>query len=205
MKRKIKNQKGMSLAEVLVATFITTIIMGAAYVIYNNFQKTFVRQLGHNNVKQEARFALHALQYDSRMAGYKHPNSDNGEVQNPVTVLKVLNDVYTEVTDSTDDGEVVIFCFDTVNPYADTDDLKIVRKLIRYELKTPNSSETEKTILKRKVWDSPDCTEDGSETTVLIDWEPVAQYFSKFAVRIRSKHIDYEINLTTAGEDITEK
>ena len=202
MKKKFQNQKGMSLAEVLIATFITTIIMGAAYVIYNNFQKTFVRQLGHNNVKQEARFALHALQYDSRMAGYKHQDSENGEVQSPVTVL---NDDYTEVTDSTEYGEVVIFCFDTINPYADPDDPKIIRKLIRYELKTPNSSETDKTILKRKVWDSPDCTEDGSETTVLIDWEPVAQYFSKFAVRIRSKHIDYEINLTTAGEDITEK
>ena len=45
------------------------------------------------NEKQEARFALHTLQFDSRMAGYKHPDSVHGEVQNPVTVL---NDDGTE-------------------------------------------------------------------------------------------------------------
>ena len=194
MKKIFINQKGISIAEVLVATVISTIIMGAAYVIYANFQNTFVRQIGHNNVKQEARFALHTLQYDSRMAGYKHQDSTDGEVQNPVTVL---NDDGSEVTNSSDYGEVVKFCFDTV-----IDDV-VTRKLVRYELRTPNSTETEKTILKRKVWDSPDCTE--SDSTISIDWEPVAQYFSKFAVRIRSKHIDYEINLTSVDENITEK
>ena len=146
MKKIFNNQKGMSLAEVLIATFITTIIMGAAYVIYNNFQGTFIRQLGHNNVKQEARFALHTLQYDSRMAGYKHQDSEEGEVQNPVTVL---NDDLTEVTDSTEYGEIVKFCFDTVTITSGSQE--IIRKLIRYELKTPNSSETEKTILKTHI------------------------------------------------------
>ena len=144
MEKKFKNQKGMSLAEVLVATIITTIIMGAAYVIYNNFQGTFVRQLGHNNVKQEARFALHTLQYDSRLAGYKHPDSEDGEVQNPVTVL----DDGIEVADSEDPGNAVKFCFDTVNPAGTP---PTIRKLVRYELKTPNSSETEKTILKKMI------------------------------------------------------
>ena len=72
MKKIFNNQKGMSLAEVLVATFITTIIMGAAYVIYNNFQGTFVRQISRNYMKNEARFAIHTLQHDSKMAGFKH-------------------------------------------------------------------------------------------------------------------------------------
>ena len=38
-------------------------------------------------MKQEARFALHVLQHDSKMAGYKHPDSTDGEVQVPVKVL----------------------------------------------------------------------------------------------------------------------
>ena len=61
-------------------------------------------------MKQEARFALHILQHDSKMAGYKHPDSGDGEVQEPV---KVLNDDGTEVSDDTEFGEVVSFCFDT--------------------------------------------------------------------------------------------
>ena len=82
-------QKGVSLTEALVAIFVSTVVMAATYGIYNNFQKTFVRQINYNNLKQEARFALHILQHDSRMAGFKHERSTFGEVQIPV---KVLND-----------------------------------------------------------------------------------------------------------------
>ena len=93
---KFLHQKGLSLSETLIAMVVSTIVMGATYVIYNNFQGTFVRQINHNNIKQEARFALHILQHDSKMAGYKHPDSVDGEVQVPV---KVLNDDGTEVAD----------------------------------------------------------------------------------------------------------
>ena len=137
MKIKFLKQKGMSIAEVLVALVIATTVMGASYMIYNNFQGTFVRQIGHNNIKQEARFALHTLQFDSRMAGYKHPDSSDGEVQNPVIVL---NDDGTEVADSTEFGEVVKFCYDTEYLDTSTDPAtpRIQRKLIRYELKIPS-------------------------------------------------------------------
>ena len=126
-KLKFLYQKGMSIAEVLVAMVIATTVMGASYMIYSNFQGTFIRQIGHNNIKQEARFTLHVLQHDSRMAGYKHPDSEDGEVQIPVTVL---NDDGTEVADSSEYGEVVKFCYDTID-----NDENIQRKLIRYELK----------------------------------------------------------------------
>ena len=202
MKIKFLKQKGMSIAEVLVALVIATTVMGASYMIYNNFQGTFVRQIGHNNIKQEARFALHTLQFDSRMAGYKHPDSSDGEVQNPVIVL---NDDGTEVADSTEFGEVVKFCYDTEYLDTSTDPAtpRIQRKLIRYELKIPHSPLTEKTVLKKKVWNNSNCEE--VDDDVALDWTPVAQFFSKFAVRIRSKHIDYEINMTSKDEKITEK
>ena len=204
MKKKFLNQKGMSIAEVLVALVIATTVMGASYMIYNNFQGTFIRQIGHNNIKQEARFALHTLQFDSRMAGYKHPSSADGEVQKPVTVL---NDDGTEVADSTEFGEVVKFCYDTEKIIGWTADdkpiVEIARRLIRYELKIPHSPYTEKTVLKRKVWETSTCEE--ADDDMVSDWAPVAQSFSKFAVRIRSKHIDYEINMTSKDEKITEK
>ena len=38
--KKFIDQRGLSLSEALVALFVSTIIMGATYVIYNNFQGT---------------------------------------------------------------------------------------------------------------------------------------------------------------------
>ena len=190
-------QKGVSLSEALIAIVVSTIVFGATYAIYNNFQKTFVRQINYNNLKQEARFALHVLQYDSRMAGFQHADSINGEVQMPV---KVLNDDGTEVTDDTEFGETVFFCFDT----EDIDE-NVQRKLIQYELQIPYSPLTEKTILKKKIWNTTNCdVEDTDNTTVDVDWMPVAQFFNEFNIRLRAKHIDFEIILETVGGQIRE-
>ena len=198
--KKFIYQRGLSLSEALVALFVSTIIMGATYVIYNNFQGTFIRQINHNNMKQEARFALHILQHDSKMAGYKHPdNNTDGEVQEPV---KVLNTDGTEVTDDTEYGEKVSFCFDTEDNSGN-----IQRKLIQYELKIPYSPETEKTVLKKKIWNTSNCDEtDTVNTTVDVDWMPVAQFFKPlgFKVRLRSKHIDFEVTLQSIDEKVTE-
>ena len=191
------NQKGLSIAEALVAVVVSTIVMGATYTIYNNFQGTFARQINHNNMKQEARFALHVLQLDSKMAGYKHPDSTDGEVQIPV---KVLNDDGTEVSDDTEYGEKVSFCFDT-----EDNDGNIQRKLIKYELQVPYSPLTEKTILKKKIWNTTNCDEtDTANTTVDVDWMPVAQFFDSIGIRIRSKHIDFEIQLESKDGKVSE-
>ena len=190
-------QKGVSLSEALIAIVVSTIIFGATYSIYNNFQKTFVRQINYNNLKQEARFALHVLQHDSRMSGFKHADTINGEVQMPV---KVLNDDGTEVTDDTEYGETVFFCFDT-----EDNDGNIQRKLIQYELKIPYSPLTEKTVLKKKIWNTTNCdVDDTTNTTIDVDWMPVAQFFDEFKIRLRAKHIDFEVTLETVGGQIRE-
>ena len=62
-------------------------------------------------------------------------------MQIPVTVL---NDDGTEVADSSEYGEVVKFCYDTID-----NDENIQRKLIRYELKAYPSS-PQKRVLKEK-------------------------------------------------------
>ena len=194
--KKFITQKGLSLTEALVAVVVSTIVMGATYTIYSNFQGTFVRQINHNNMKQEARFALHVLQHDSKMAGYKHPDSTDGEVQEPV---KVLNDDGTEVADDTEYGEAVSFCFDT-----EDDDGNIQRKLIKYELQVPYSPLTDKTVLKKKVWNTNNCDETDSGTTVDLDWMPVAQFFNTLGIRLRSKHIDFEIQLQSKDGKVSE-
>ena len=193
---KVFFQKGFSLVEALVAVVISTIVMGATYTIYSNFQGTFVRQINHNNMKQEARFALHVLQLDAKMAGYKHPDSDKGDVQIPV---KVLNEDGTEVTDDTEYGESVSFCFDTEDV-----DGNIQRKLIKYELQIPYSPITKKTILKKKVWNTNNCDPTDSNTTEFQDWEPVAQFFDTLGIRLRSKHIDFEVTLKSKDEKVAE-
>ena len=174
--KKLVYQKGVSLVEALVAVVVSTIVMGATYTIYSNFQGTFARQLNHNNMKQEARFALHVLQLDAKLAGYKHPDSTDGEVQAPV---KVLNDDGTEVSDDTEFGESVSFCFDTENNNGD-----IQRKFIKYELQVPYSPLTDKTVLKKKVWNTAKCDPDDSAATVDHEWMPVAQFFNNLGIRL---------------------
>ena len=119
----------------------------------------------------------------------------DGEVQEPV---KVLNDDGTEVSDDTEYGEVVSFCFDT-----EDNDGNIQRKLIKYELQVPYSPLNRKNSFKKKVWNTSNCDEDDSGTTVDVDWMPVAQFFNTLGIRLRSKHIDFEIQLQSKDGKIT--
>jgi len=201
MINKFLTQKGVSLAEMLVAIVVSTIVFGATYAIYGNFQKTFVKQINFNNLKQEARFALHTLQYDSRMSGFKHDKTTNGEVQIPVRVLKDDgNGGLTEVLSETEYGETVFFCFDTEDINEN-----VQRRLIQYELQTPFPTSTERTILKKRIWDTTNCDEEDTVNTILlVDWMPVAQFFNEFKIRLRSKHIDFEVILETVDKDIRE-
>ena len=196
--KKFKNQKGVSLAEALAAITVSIAVMGAAFTIYNQFQSTFVRQINHNNLKQEARFALYSLQLDARLAGYKHPDSDEGEVIFPV---KVYNDDGTEVSDDTEYGEVVHFCFDTEDSAGN-----ITRKLISYELRKAFSNSETKTILRKRTLEITSCNpEDSTLSQAQKDnWIPLAQYFNSFGIRLRSKHIDYELGMKTPDGKINE-
>ena len=101
--------------------------MGATYTIYSNFQGTFVRQINHNNMKQEARFALHVLQHDSKMAGYKHPDSTDGEVQEPVKVLNMMAQKFQMILNM-----VKLFLFVLIQRIIMM--VNIQRKFIKYEL-----------------------------------------------------------------------
>jgi type II secretory pathway component PulJ len=196
LNQNFKNQSGMSLAEALMAVVISTIVMGTAYFIYNNFQQTFVRQLNHSVIKQEVRFAVHSLQLDLRMAGYKHIDaSDNISDANAIRLFDTSNNAVTDGNDA----DRVSACFDHEN-----NDGSIQRKIVEYEIGIEQTGDTDKTILKKRIYDSDNCTLNNDDTTP-ISWEPVAKHFKKFKIQKKNNILNFDIELEDPGEKIIEK
>ncbi|WP_440696157.1 PilW family protein [Candidatus Pelagibacter sp. HIMB109] len=191
-----KFQKGMSLAEALMAVIISTIVMGTAYFIYNNFQQTFVRQLNHSVIKQEVRFAIHSLQLDLRMAGYKHIDSTSDITD--ANAIRLFDTSNNAVSDG-NDADRVSACFDHEN-----NDGTVQRKIVEYEIGTEQSSDTEKTILKKRVYDSNNCNLNDDDTMPL-SWEPVAKNFKKFKIQKKNNILNFDIELEDPGKKIVEK
>lgn len=194
--QNLKNQSGMSLAEALMAVVISTIVMGTAYFIYNNFQQTFVRQLNHSIIKQEVRFAIHSLQLDLRMAGYKHiDTSDNISDANAIRLFDSSNNAVTDGNDA----DRVSACFDHEN-----NDGTVQRKIVEYEIGIEQTGDTDKTILKKRIYDSDNCTLNNDDITP-ISWEPVAKHFKKFKIQKKNNILNFDIELEDPGEKIIEK
>ena len=196
LNQNFKNQSGMSLAEALMAVVISTIVMGTAYFIYNNFQQTFVRQLNHSVIKQEVRFAVHSLQLNLRMAGYKHiDSSDNISDANAIRLFDASNNAVTDGNDA----DRVSACFDHEN-----NDGTVQRKIVEYEIGIEQTGDTDKTILKKRIYDSDNCTLNNDDTTP-ISWEPVAKHFKKFKIQKKNNILNFDIELEDPGEKIIEK
>ncbi|EMH80259.1 prepilin-type N-terminal cleavage/methylation domain-containing protein [alpha proteobacterium HIMB114] len=196
LNNNLKSQKGMSLAEALMAVIISTIVMGTAYFIYNNFQQTFVRQLNHSVIKQEVRFAIHSLQLDLRMAGYKHIDSTSDITD--ANAIRLFDTSNNAVSDG-NDADRVSACFDHEN-----NDGTVQRKIVEYEIGTEQSSDTEKTILKKRVYDSNNCNLNDDDTMPL-SWEPVAKNFKKFKIQKKNNILNFDIELEDPGKKIVEK
>ncbi len=196
LNNNLKFQKGMSLAEALMAVIISTIVMGTAYFIYNNFQQTFVRQLNHSVIKQEVRFAIHSLQLDLRMAGYKHIDSTSDITD--ANAIRLFDTSNNAVSDG-NDADRVSACFDHEN-----NDGTVQRKIVEYEIGTEQSSDTEKTILKKRVYDSNNCNLNDDDTMPL-SWEPVAKNFKKFKIQKKNNILNFDIELEDPGKKIVEK
>ena len=196
LNNNLKFQKGMSLAEALMAVIISTIVMGTAYFIYNNFQQTFVRQLNHSVIKQEVRFAIHSLQLDLRMAGYKHIDSTSDITD--ANAIRLFDTSNNAVSDG-NDADRVSACFDHEN-----NDGTVQRKIVEYEIGTEQSSDTEKTILKKRVYDSNNCNLNDDDTMPL-SWDPVAKNFKKFKIQKKNNILNFDIELEDPGKKIVEK
>lgn len=71
-RRSARSQSGYSLAEVLVATAIFTIIVVAALMIYDQSNRVFTRGVETADLQQNVRVAFDKLVADLRMTGYDH-------------------------------------------------------------------------------------------------------------------------------------
>jgi type II secretory pathway component PulJ len=187
-------QLGFSLAEALMAVIISTLVMSTSYYIYNNFQKTFVRQINHNVIKQEVRFAVHNLQKDLKVAGYKHIDS----ADNIQRAIHLEDSDGNDVSDNSE-ADTVYACLDTLD-----NSNNIQRKIIRYELRKEQSTDANKTILMKQVYNTNNCV-DSSEVGTLT-WLPVAKHFKKFKITKSSNNIlNFEIQMEDPAGQVIEK
>jgi prepilin-type N-terminal cleavage/methylation domain-containing protein len=58
MSMNLRNDRGFTLAEVMVATLVTTLVLGAAVMLTTRVQESFKRQIEDSAGEQEGRYAL---------------------------------------------------------------------------------------------------------------------------------------------------
>ncbi|MBW2185563.1 MAG: PilW family protein [Deltaproteobacteria bacterium] len=71
------NTRGFTLIEVLIAMFVSLVIMGGAYMFFNNQQRQTTIQTNVSDAQQTLRAAMDFMSRDIRMIGYDPTNSDN--------------------------------------------------------------------------------------------------------------------------------
>ncbi len=69
-----RDQKGMSLVEIMVAIVVSTIVIGAAYASYSIISKNYEFQKDLKYMSQTARAVVKMIARDVRMAGYTEFN-----------------------------------------------------------------------------------------------------------------------------------
>ena len=82
MSMNLRNDRGFTLAEVLISTLITTMVLGGAVMLTSRVQESFKRQIEDSAGEQEGRYALDWVSRLIRAAGnnpYDLPAmNDNG-------------------------------------------------------------------------------------------------------------------------------
>lgn len=87
-------QRGLSLVEILISLVLTVLIVGAVSRVYLSTKSGFFTVENMNWVNENARFALHRLGYDIRMAGYLGDLQDYwnlGETTSPPRQLRTVS------------------------------------------------------------------------------------------------------------------
>jgi hypothetical protein len=171
MKHNKKNIRGLSLAEVLVATTIASLIFAAAYLMYDYFQSSFTTQLRLSDLQGEARVAVLNLDLDTKKAGYSLPNTL--PVKKPVLIST----------------NTVSFCYDE----------KTIRKRVIYSLNTTNKNITRSVyeIDTNSVFNEfNNCNPDDTITTNIIPTvTTVANKVNSFSATLQGNVIIVNIGL----------
>ena len=134
------DQRGLSLAEVLVAVTILALAMTIALMLYDGARKAFKK--GENVIDQQqvVRIAFDMLASDLRMAGFNH--NPDGDVDRPdeqieaaygtAVVIRADLDAYTADATTPEDALVAAGIFDAVSTGND--------EIVAYALAKPDNS-----------------------------------------------------------------
>jgi prepilin-type N-terminal cleavage/methylation domain-containing protein len=98
MSMNFRNDRGFTLAELLVATMITTVVLGGAVMMTSQVQQSFRRQIEDSAGEQEGRYALDWVSRLIRAAG-----------NNPYSLPKMADPLNTP-DDATDDVPIPAVC-----------------------------------------------------------------------------------------------
>lgn len=78
------HQRGLTLIEIMVATTISLILLAGVLEIFTSSKQTYRMQDGMSRLQENARFAMHFLTRDARMAGYTGCSSASVQTNNIV-------------------------------------------------------------------------------------------------------------------------
>ncbi len=144
-----RNQKGMSLVEIMVAIAVSAIVIGAAYGSYSVINKNYEFQKDVKYMSQTARAVVKMIARDVRMAGYQDFNA--------TSISEAI-----KVTDSSNN------CCDRIDIIYDKSSSERI-KISYYTKQYQNRNRLMKLVMRCTV---SDCT----KTSTLQSEQPVADY-----------------------------
>ena len=74
-RKRITNQRGFTLLELLIAMVMTGVLVSAGYGVYINQHKGWLIQEQITTMQQNARVGMHEMETRIRMAGYNLPGN----------------------------------------------------------------------------------------------------------------------------------
>ncbi len=99
------NEKGFTLIELMISVAIFSLVVGAAYAVFDSQQKTHNIQQQVVDVQQDLRAGMDFLVREIRMAGYDEPHGDPvgaGFLQATSSTLQMTAAIYNGLDDDAD-------------------------------------------------------------------------------------------------------
>ncbi|MBU4338755.1 prepilin-type N-terminal cleavage/methylation domain-containing protein [Patescibacteria group bacterium] len=146
--RKIQNEKGISLVELVVAVSIFSLVMIAATGIFINAMKAQKAIIAKQNVANNMRYIMEFMTKELRMARVNNTDPtltfNDGDENDDGTFLTVKNGNFSRISFENGFGNTVLYKFDSANE-------KILRKEGAVAEQTVSSNEISITGLNFKI------------------------------------------------------
>lgn len=91
IKQVKSDSSGFTLIEILIALFITSIMLSGSYAVFNSYQKNTMNQTAVSDIQQSLRTAAEYIARDIRMAGYSDPLKNLANQEFGISDIKSRN------------------------------------------------------------------------------------------------------------------